>query len=543
MNKTKQKILKFCLDKKRNITIPEIVQILNLSQITVQKYLRDFKKTGRIAQFKIGEHQEINGQYQLMNPQNYFDNYLFVYKQKQLIGYLNFEKGLYQFVYDSDYLCHPEAVALSPTMDLTDIILVENKIFNVFEQLIPEGIDRKLLERKANSANDFDLLLFLQHIYGDFQFSKTPLQFDKYYSHQIHYADIKNKLLGQNIFPNILNLEIRLDDKVLFPNQNGLIEVSQIFPSGLSGYQHKFSVIVENNLIRQAEANENAYYFFKPYHPNKANPNNDFYFPHLAINEHLFMTFAKNELGFDVPWTGIVKRQIDKEYHYIIKRFDRYNGTKIAHSEFATLLGLNSEYKYKTTSEKMFKRIKNILTLSEERLTLLNYYFYSMLIVNEDMHTKNLAVRLDEKIIRMAPLYDIATTAIYQNVSGYESHLPINGKRTQIRPKDFYVLVNILAVERNKFEKKAADILFNYTYQLPTYFDKLEKMFPDAQVYKKNQSNLSGKKSRIKQSLSLAEKMKQSHTIRVEQLNKNGWYERLKIPSQVDYPVAQISII
>lgn len=535
MNETKRKILQFCLEKKRDITISEIAQALNLSHKTVQKHLRDFQNAHRIvAQYDTQRH------YQLINLQKYFNNYLFVYKQEQLMGYLNFDKGLYQFAYDNHYLCQPEAVVLSPTLDLTETILEKNKIFQIFEQLIPEGTDKNLLEIKAESANDFDLLPLLQHIYGDLQFSRTPLKFEQHYSHSIHYEEIKEKLLGQNTFPNILDMEIHLDDKVLFPDKNGLIEASKFFPpSGLSGYQHKFSVILEKHLIRQAQANESASYFLKPYHPKKADRYNAFYFPHLAINEHLFMTFAKNELGFDVPWNGIIKRSQDCEYHYIVKRFDRYNGYKFAYYEFATLLGLDSEHKYDPSSEKMFKRIKNNLTLPKERLILLSYYFYSMLIVHEDMHTKNLSVRAEGENIKMSPLYDIATTAIYQDACGYESHLPINGKRTNIRPNDFDKLVNLMEIKLKNFDKVAANILLKYTYQLPEYFEKLEKAFPDAKVYKKTSANLSGKKQRQTHFISLAEKIKQSHKIRIEQLNKNGWYTRLKIPYQVDYPIVQ----
>ncbi len=531
MNKNKRQILKFCLDKKREINISDIADALNLTKKTVQKYLHELKNAGRIF--------GADGKYQLIHPRNYFDNYLFVYKQKHLIGYLNFIQGTYQFAYDSDYLCHPNAVALSPIMDLTEKILT-GEIFYLFEQIIPEGTDKQLLEFQANSANDFDLLPLLHHIYGDFQFSRTPLEFEKPYSHHIIYANIKDKLLGYNDFPNILNVDIHIDNKLLFPEKQGLSESSQIYPpSGLSGYQHKFSVILEEKILRKAKENEKAYYFIKPYQPKKANKNDNFYFPHLAINEHLFMTFAKNELGFDVPWTALVKRKTEPEYHYIIKRFDRYEGYKFAYYEFATLLGLDSEHKYHLSSEKMFKRIKPILSLPKERLILLSYYFYSMLIVHEDMHTKNLSVRTDFKKIRMSPLYDIATTAIYQNVSGYESHLPINGKRTNIRLKDFHVLVDLLDIKQDTFNKVAANILFDYTYKLPMYFEKLEEIFPKAKVYKKTQANLSDKKQRISQSISLAEKMKQSHKIRIEQLKKNGWYVQLNIPDKFDYPVVQ----
>ncbi|MDM8560781.1 HipA domain-containing protein [Candidatus Parabeggiatoa sp. HSG14] len=528
MNETKRKILKFCIDKKRDIIASEIAQVLNLSQNTVQKYLRDFQKAGRIAQF-------VKGQYQLMDPKHYFDNYLFVYKKEQLIGYLNFDKGLYQFAYENHYLCQLEAIALSPTIELTETIL-KNEIFPVFEQLIPEGTDRKLLERKAGSANDFDLLPLLQHIYGDFQFSKTPLNLkDKHYSHQIFYEDIKSKLLEQNAFPNILEMDIQIDNEVLFPERKELDKVSRIFPpSGLSGYQHKFSVVLKNNIIRQAKENESAYYFIKPYHPEKANKESNLYFPHLAINEHLFMTFAKNELKFDVPWTGIVKRQEDEEYHYIVKRFDRYNGYKFAYYEFATLLGLDSERKYEISSEKMLKRIKEVLILPKERLILLSYYFYSMLIVHEDMHTKNLSVRTEGEEIRMSPLYDIATTAIYQNIYGYESHLPINGKRTNIRPKDFYVLVDLMQVNRKTFTKTASFILSCYINKLPEYFDKLEKFLPDVLFYKRKLTrSFNRNKQRVVKSMSLADKMKQNHQIHMKQLKKNGWYTELKINCSV----------
>jgi serine/threonine-protein kinase HipA len=537
MNETKRKILKFCFNKKQKITVPEIAQALNLSKALVQKCLRDFKKAGRIAQF------DIRGEYQLMNPKIYFDNFLFVYKKKQLIGYLNFIDGQYRFAYEDYYLCQSEAQPVSIKIGLTEEIIHSEKIFNFFEQLIPEGTDRKILEKKAGSANDFDLLPYLRHIYGDLQFSKTPLNLkDNNSSHPIRYEDIKDKLLSKLMFPNILDKEIHIDDNVLFPERDDLSLLSTTFaPSGLSGFQHKFSVVLDGNIIRLDKENESAYYFIKPYHPQKADKYSDFYFPHLAINEHLFMTFAKNELGFEVPWSGIVKRPSDSEYHYIVKRFDRYNGYKFSYDEFATLMGLDSEHKYQGSSEKMFKRIKPYLTCPKERLILLKYYFYSMLIVHEDMHTKNLSVRTEEKVIRMSPLYDIATTGIYQNVYGYESHLPINGRRINIRPKDFYVLVDLMAVNRKTFDKAASHILFNYTHKLPEYFDKLEKMCEEARVYKKKQVNVPHK--RITQSISLADRMKKSHQTRIKQLEKNGWYAVMNIPCHVDYPVLQTRFI
>jgi hypothetical protein len=107
--------------------------------------------------------------------------------------------------------------------------------------------------------------------------------------------------------------------------------------------------------------------------------------------------------------------------------------------------------------------------------------------------------------------------------------------------------VDLIAVKRKTFDKVAANILLNYTYKLPEYFDKLDKTldktFPEAKVYKKTPANLSDKKQPITESISLADKMRQSHQTRIKQLEKKGWYAQLDIPCYVDYPVVQTSII
>jgi HipA-like protein len=143
MNQIKLKILKFFLEnKQQEISAAEIAAALNLNQAIVQQSLRDFKKAGRIADF-------MPRRYKLMNPKIYFENFLFVYKKNQLIAYLNFEKGQYSFTYDTNYLCQAKASPISPKMALTEEILHSEKLFNVFEQLIPEGQDRKILEKKS----------------------------------------------------------------------------------------------------------------------------------------------------------------------------------------------------------------------------------------------------------------------------------------------------------------------------------------------------------------------------------------------------------
>jgi serine/threonine-protein kinase HipA len=113
-------------------------------------------------------------------------------------------------------------------------------------------------------------------------------------------------------------------------------------------------------------------------------------------------------------------------------------------------------------------------------------------------------------------------------VYGYESHLTINGKRSNIRPKDFYVLVDLMQVNRKTFNKAASLILSCYTDKLPAYFDKLEKIFPDVLFSKRKWIHSFGRnEQRVVKSMSLADKMRQNHQIRIKQLKKNGWYTEL----------------
>ena len=140
-------------------------------------------------------------------------------------------------------------------------------------------------------------------------------------------------------------------------------------------------------------------YILKPYSKPKANKDNENYFPHISLNEHLFMSFAKNTLGFRVPYSAIVKNENDEEYHYIVKRFDRFGLHRYAKSTFAVFLGLRSDKKCDRSSEKVLERVAKEVISPHERMELLKYYVYSVIIQHEDMHTKNLSLIYDRELV------------------------------------------------------------------------------------------------------------------------------------------------
>ena len=238
-------------------------------------------------------------------------------------------------------------------MPISTATYSQARCFVDFEELLPEGIDKKILIEKTGNATEFFLLANNNYSANDLIFSKEPLSFDRVIKTE-SYLQRKEKILGKNRFPKVYELDIDLDEKSLFP--------------------------------------------------------------------HRYMN--------------------DEEYHYIIKYFDRYKGYKFQRKEFSSYLGLDSENKYRTSSEKLFDMASKVLLREEDRVRMLEYYFYSFVIKHEDMHTKNISTIYDNGKLFLAPLYDIATTGFYNGIRNYESHLPINGKQTNIRPKDLFIFYN-----------------------------------------------------------------------------------------------------
>ncbi len=456
-----------------------------------------------------------------------FREKLYVYQNQICIGYLGFDYEQYLFAYDTQYLIDSTYNTVFE-MPIDIKTYTQGRCFVDFEEILPEGIDKKILIEKTGNATEFFLLANNNYSANDLVLSLEPLSFNKHIKTE-SYLLRKEKILGKNSFPNVYDLTIDLEETALFPSEFvSQEEVEKVRTISLSGYQHKLQVIIRDDSILMPKDGEEVEYFIKPYHPQKADPHSTYYFPHIALNEHLHMTFAKNELGFDVPMSGVFKREGDREYHYIIKYFDRYKGYKFQRKEFASYLGLHSDNKYDTSSEKLFEMASKVLLREEDRLRMLEYYFYSFVIKHEDMHTKNISTIYDNGKLFLAPLYDIATTGFYNGIQNYESHLPINGKQTNIRLKDFLVLVEKANVPKKLFLQKAYFILKTYKEKMPRYIKRISKL-EESYFYKKERPNAQDKKVKIKDKVLLQEVMLEEFYKRIAVLEKNLWFEQLKI--------------
>jgi serine/threonine-protein kinase HipA len=451
--------------------------------------------------------------------------FLYVFKDGMIVGQLFRVKGIFRFYYTSEYLAHYSNEI--PTISLSiKPIDFDELLPAVFEDNLPEGINREILELTHKEADEFEILNLLNDNIGDLCFSKSIEKCNIVDKEAMGYLSSLTDILGENKEINLLkHFDIQIDYEEMFPDDIDMTKLKALKSEGISGFQYKKLVNVdfEKKIITQ---NENSHqYILKPYQKTKANPNSDHYFPHSALNEHLHLSFAKNALGLRVPYSAIVSTKDSEEYHYLIKRFDRKGVNKFAKATFSVFLGLRSENKYNTTSEKMFKRIAKELISPKERMELLKHYFYSIMIVHEDLHTKNLSLMFDQGKVLFAPLYDVCCTGIYETTKGYESYLPINGKRSNIRPNDFKALCKSMNINFKEFKIVATDMVNKYLNNMPHYFNEAEKLGDMHFSKKKYKTNRGDSKPRliITEEVSFVSVLRAHHKKRVSDLYELGW--------------------
>ncbi|MFK5882326.1 MAG: type II toxin-antitoxin system HipA family toxin [Sulfurospirillum sp.] len=526
INRIQKDILRVLIEEKTYINLNDIILKLSSHKLTTrtfQKHIKPLVETNRIdISGKASSTKYIISEIQSSYPSSEF---LYVYKDNIIIGQFFKIKGIYRFYYDSEYLSlYNEAI---PTLELGVNPYDFEEIPAIFEDNIPEGINKELIEIKYKEADEFEILNLMDDSIGDLCFSKSKESCYIEGKKAHGFLSSLDEILSTNPKINILEgFSIDLSDAGLFLENEDLSSLKNVRAEGISGFQYKKFVNIDFNKKQILSNEKNSQYILKPYSKIKADPKSDHYFPHMALNEHLHLSFAKNELGFRVPYSALIKRDGDEEYHYIVKRFDRLGGKRFAKASFAAYMGLRSENKYSTTSEKMFKRIERELISPKEKMELLKHYVYSVIIVHEDLHAKNLSLIYDNNKVLFAPLYDVCSTAFYGNGYGYESHLTINGKRNNIRPNDFKNICKILNIPFKEFKKEAANIAKAYIEKMPLYFAQIRKIGYIPYSIKK-QATKRGESSsvymKIVEEKNFVDILEKNHTQRIESLKELGW--------------------
>ena len=526
MNKLLSDILNFLIKENSYVSLNDLslkLKKYNIDTRTMQREMKKLTSSNRVS--VIGNASSTK--YIIEDIQKSYPSFefLYIYKHNIIIGQLYKLEDRYRFYYDSQYLSmYTQEI---PTLKLSVEAYDFENIPAVFEENIPEGINREILETTHQIADEFEILALMDDNIGDLCFSKSKEKCFIEEDIASNYLSSLDEILGKNPKINLLeDFIIEIADKELFPDNYDLSKVELQQTQGISGFQYKKLVNIDFKKRTIATNEKSHEYILKPFNRLKADPHNDNYFPHISLNEHLHISFAKNELGFKTPYSAIVKSKDAEEYHYVVKRFDRLGVNRFAKSSFAVFLGLRSENKYDTTSEKMFRRIAKELISPTQRMELLKHYVYSSIIVHEDLHTKNLSLIYEKGKTLFAPLYDICCTGCYESVKGYESRLPINGKQKHIRPNDYKPLCKILNIDFKEFKTEAYRIAQIYKDEMPSYFDEIKKL-GSISFYNKKQATKRGNSEPTyiisEEPIEFVDILEKFHTQRVSELIELGW--------------------
>ena len=200
----------------------------------------------------------------------------------------------------------------------------------------------------------------------------------------------------------------------------------------ISGVQKKLSLRFDPSTQQLIPAAIDGEYILKPQLDQ---------WPCVPENENLTMNLAQL-VGISVAEHALISLA-DQSPAYIVKRFDRDKGNKIAFEDFAQLLGLKSDEKYNVSVERMASAIDSFSAAPGlDKLALFKLVLFNFIIGNTDAHTKNYGLLRQDHGYRLCPAYDLVNTRLIIPEDKDETALTIHGKKNHLKKVDFEALAD-----------------------------------------------------------------------------------------------------
>jgi serine/threonine-protein kinase HipA len=176
-------------------------------------------------------------------------------------------------------------------------------------------------------------------------------------------------------------------------------------------------------------------------------------YPFLPENEDATMRLA-SLFGIPVVPHAMI-RLSSGELSFISRRIDRdKKGGKIAMEDFCQLSGRLTEDKYKGSMERVGKLLRQYSVYPGlDAIDLFERLIFNYLSGNGDMHLKNYSLIETPDGMRLAPAYDLVSTALVIPDDQEESALTINGKKSRLVKSDFDAMGNNLGIAESAIRK------------------------------------------------------------------------------------------
>ncbi len=309
---------------------------------------------------------------------------LAVWAADQRAGLLGRATDQHRSVFTYDPAAESPAAQVSLTMPVRLESWSSRDLHPVFQMNLPEGALLEAIRRSiAKLAGDDDLTIL--RVTGGNQVGRNRFS------------------LPDDPLPGIAESRESLDELLSYPDTAELFHelVSRYaLRSGISGVQPKVMI----DAAERGTATVGGY-IVKSWGSD---------YPQLAANEFFCMT-AVRKSGLPVPEFFLS----ENGGLFVIKRFDvATDGSSLGFEDMCTLQALNSSQKYSSTYERIAQSIKNFVTgdcLQAAREQFFTSLVLSCMVRNGDAHLKNFGVLYDRPggLVRLAPVYDVVTTAAY----------------------------------------------------------------------------------------------------------------------------------
>ena len=217
-------------------------------------------------------------------------------------------------------------------------------------------------------------------------------------------------------------------------------------------------------------------------------------FKSMPETEDLTMHLAEVAKIDVVPHT--LMRMADGTLCYLTKRIDRdAKGEKMAMEDMCQLTGRQTEYKYKSSYERIAKAIAQYSSMPKMDVT--NFFetvLFSWITGNNDMHLKNFSLyEPQDGTIRLTPAYDLLNAAILNPKDDEELALTLNGRKKRLKRSDF-----IAAGETMGIDPKIVDRLIGKYVRLhPRMSEFIGQSFLDEELKNRYNEMICERMSRI----------------------------------------------
>jgi serine/threonine-protein kinase HipA len=396
---------------------------------------------------------------------------LVIYYQNMVVGHLEFDsEERLSFQYDKSWLAFKDRFSLSLTLSLDEKIYGHIQTKSFFENLLPEGEIKDLLEAHGKSSirSEFG---FLKEFGGDCAgaFKILPEKV------KVSTTTKPKKELKLDVLYKYLEEKKSLIDVIL--NKEG-------GKFSLAGAQDKFAVILEKGKLYLSLDGSPTTHIIKP-HVRYFNSTHD-----TPYNGYICMKLAA-AVGLNVPGVDIIEGEFPL---FIVERFDRIQTktgfTRIHQQDFCQAQGITSLKKYESdggpTFADNYKLVKTHSTAPIPDLTqLLKWLLFNLIIGNNDSHSKNLAFLQVGEGIRLAPFYDLLSTSVYKEI-GQNFAFKIGGQNMwfKLKRRLFDKLSSELELRDDVIQKIVMKLMNDIEKHTPQLLGEFHERFPNVKTGK-----------------------------------------------------------